>query len=518
VGSPSTAYEPRRAADSVIYQVVRDHYETFAAQAASRRDGQALPRFIDEEFRAFLRCGWLAGGFARFRCEGCRLERLVPFSCKARAICPSCGGRRMAERAAHLVDHVFPAVAVRQWVLTVPHRLRYMVAWDHDLCRAVVGVFVRAVLGWLRRRAQVEQGIAGGRSGAVAIIQRFGSALNVNVHTHALVLDGVFADDGSGRLVFHAAPPPDAEALDTLLATIARRIERLLIRRDVWTDHADVDASDPWAEEAPVLAGLAAASVQGRLALWPRAGREVRRCGNLPDEPPLPLVRGPCHAADGGFDLDAGVVVPARDRAHLERVCRYALRPPVAHDRIRLTSEGDVLLELRRRWRDGTTHLRFHPLELLERLASLTPRPRINLVLYYGVLAAHAAWRPRLPSPGQSGCVAAQSAAALPVHDTATGDAVGAAPLTVPLVDAAMRPGSNRLWAQLMQRTFGFDVLQCPRCGARLRLLAVIDAGAVAGRILGHLGLPTDVPPARPARAPPVTKGTRSVALDLDAP
>jgi hypothetical protein len=74
------------------------------------------------------------------------------------------------------------------------------------------------------------------------------------------------------------------------------------------------------------------------------------------------MVRGPCHAVQGGFDLDAGVVVPARDRAHLERVCRYALRPAIAHDRIRLTSEGDVLLELRHRWRDGTTHLRFHPL------------------------------------------------------------------------------------------------------------------------------------------------------------
>jgi hypothetical protein len=198
------------------------------------------------------------------------------------------------------------------------------------------------------------------------------------------MLDGVFAEDATGTLVFHPAPPPTSEALDALLATIARHIERL-IRRGVWTEHAEPAADDPWAEEAPVLTGLAAASVQGQLALGPRAGGEVRRCGNLPDEPPLPVVRGPCHTAHGGFDLDAGVVVPARDRSHLERVCRYALRPPIAHDRIRLTSEGDVLLELRHRWRDGTTHLRFHPLELLERLASLTPRPRINLVLYYGV-------------------------------------------------------------------------------------------------------------------------------------
>jgi len=56
----------------------------------------------------------------------------------------------MAERAAHLVDHVFPDVPVRQSVLSLPYRLRYRLAWDHDLCRAVVAVFMRAVLGWLR--------------------------------------------------------------------------------------------------------------------------------------------------------------------------------------------------------------------------------------------------------------------------------------------------------------------------------------------------------------------------------
>jgi hypothetical protein len=505
VGRPSTTYEARRAADSVVYQVVRDHYESFVAQTASFRDSEGLPKFIDEEFRGFLRCGWLAGGFARFRCEGCRLDRLVPFSCKGRAVCPSCGGRRMAERATHLVDHVFPAVPVRHWVLTVPPRLRYMVAWDHAVCRAVVGVFMRAVLGWLRRRAQVEQGIAGGRSGAVAMIQRFGAALNVNVHTHALVLDGVFAEDASGTLVFHPAPPPEGEALDALLATMARRIERLLRRRDVWTDHAEPGTGDPWTEEAPVLAGLAAASVQGRLALGTRAGGEVRRCGNLPDEPPLPMVRGPCHAARGGFDLDAGVVVPAGEVAHLERVCRYALRPPIAHDRIRLTSEGDVLLELRHRWRDGTTHLRFHPVELLERLASLTPRPRINLVLYYGVLAAHAAWRSRLPRPGQL-AGNARSSPPTSVRETPADAASGTAPATSPPDDAAERSGANRLWARLMQRTFGFDVLQCPRCGGRLRLIAVIDEGAIARRILAHLGVPAKVPPARPPRPPPMAR------------
>ena len=100
----------------------------------------------------------------------------------------------MTERAAHRVDHVFP-------VLSLPYRLRYRLAWDHDLCRAVVAVYLRAVLGWLRRRARLDD-VADGRGGAVAVLQRFGGALNLNVHIHALVLDGVFAKDGAGALVF----------------------------------------------------------------------------------------------------------------------------------------------------------------------------------------------------------------------------------------------------------------------------------------------------------------------------
>src|SRR5215831_8818091 len=94
-----------------------------------------------QEFREFLKCGVLAHGFTRLRCTDCMFERLVPFSCKRRGFCPSCGGRRMAEHAAVLVDEVLPRVPVRQWVLTLPYRLRYRLAWDHPLCRAVLGVF-----------------------------------------------------------------------------------------------------------------------------------------------------------------------------------------------------------------------------------------------------------------------------------------------------------------------------------------------------------------------------------------
>ena len=92
----------------MLYAVVRDHLETFLAHAVQQRDGVGMPRFIEREFREFLLCGQLAAGFARLRCGACGTDRLLPLSCKRRTACASCGGRRMAERAAHLVDHVFP--------------------------------------------------------------------------------------------------------------------------------------------------------------------------------------------------------------------------------------------------------------------------------------------------------------------------------------------------------------------------------------------------------------------------
>ncbi len=347
------------------------------------------------------------------------------------------------ESPAHLVDHVFPDVPVRQWVLSLPYRLRYQLAWNHDLCREVTAVTMRAIMKFLRDQAR-EAGIADPRGGAVVIVQRFGGSVNLNLHFHILALDGVFVSDGSGVRFRPLASLVSLDVAD-VLATIARGVRRLLSRRGVGDDAGATDAAlDPWADTAPVLAGVAAASVQGRVALGPRAGQTLRRRGDPPEQTAAWALR-PCHARQEGFDLQATVRIPAGHRDTLERICQYALRPPVATDRLRLTPDGQVLLELKRRWSDGTTHLVFDPLELLERLAAITPRPRINLVLYYGVLGARSAWRSQIvPTPAKDATS----------HTAARSSRPSASP-----------------WAVLMRRSFGFDVLACPLCGGRLRLL-----------------------------------------------
>ena len=96
-----------------------------------------VPGYVEDELRGYLECGLLCFGFARARCTGCGQGFVVAFSCKGRGVCPSCNGRHMAQTAAHLVDHVIPPVPVRQWVISVPKRLRGMLA---DRPRAVAAL------------------------------------------------------------------------------------------------------------------------------------------------------------------------------------------------------------------------------------------------------------------------------------------------------------------------------------------------------------------------------------------
>jgi len=126
---PGSVYRPRRPTQTPLYQVVQHHVETFLARSSeSDPTGYGLPESalphamhalrggpgVERDFRGYLECGILAHGFARARCEDCGHERLIPFSCKGRGICPSCNARHMREVAAHLTDHVLPHVPTRR--------------------------------------------------------------------------------------------------------------------------------------------------------------------------------------------------------------------------------------------------------------------------------------------------------------------------------------------------------------------------------------------------------------------
>ena len=512
-GRARSTYVRRRSEDTVLHHVVREHLETFLAEARVRGGGEGLPRFVERELREFLTCGVLARGFARFRCADCQHEILVAFSCKGRGFCPSCCGRRMAELAAHLVDGVLGGLPVRQWVLTLPYRLRYALAWDHRLCRAVLRVFIRALLGFERRRAE-RRGIRGGAGGAVTAIQRFGSALNVNLHFHTLVAQGVFIDDADGTRRFVALPAPTDLEVVRLLATVRRRIVRLVARHgiDLEDPSGEAQASDERLFDCPVYAEIQGAAVVGRVATGPRAGAPVQRLGRDRYAAEISST-GPLHAHLDGFDLHAAVAVPAGDRARLEHLCRYVLRPPIAQERLELGPDGAVVLRLRRPWSDGTRAIRFEPSEFLEKLAAMIPKLRINLLVYHGIFAPHARGRNdavRRAHEGAGHAAAAPASRSEAASDTA-GAARAVAPVPQPVAGIAATPRSPPpsagyvrpkyyAWAALLERTFAVDVLACPDCGGRLRFVATIEDRAVIEKILRHLELPIDPPVPAPAR------------------
>jgi hypothetical protein len=436
----------------------------------------------------------------------------------------------MADTAAHLVDRVLPEVPVRQWVLSLPFALRYRLAYDAPLVRDVLAIFVQCVFTSLRRRARKQWAALRGHGGAVTFVQRFGDALNLNVHFHSLVLDGVYARSENGALRFHPLPPPDDAEVERVARQVARRLSRLLERRGLG---ADTPESDSLATQEPLLASLYAASVTSRVATGSRSGQRVLRMGDRIDADDLPVLQGERCASVGGVSVHANVAVPTHDRRRLERLCRYGARPPVATERLSRLEDGRLLYRLKHRWRDGTTHVVFTPSELVEKLAALVPPPRFHLVRYHGVLGPCASERDRIVPAGQ-GARRAQSAPS-PAFDTTPdrvdGDPMGAAssetpgaasidmlgsmrerellatppPLPHTHASAAPLPDAARArrlaWAELMKRVFAIDVLECPRCRGPMRILAAIHPPDTTSAILACLGLPVRAPPLAPARS-----------------
>ncbi len=346
-------YRPRNPEESLLYRTIAAHLETFLARQQER--GREVPQFIEREMRAYLSCGVLACGFLRLKCESCGKERLLPLSCKGRSVCPSCCGRRMADTAAHLVDRVFPHVPARQWVLSLPFALRYRLAYDAEMVTAVLGVFIRALFGLYRRMAR-DYGIDQSQCGAVTFVQRFGSAANLHLHFHVICMDGVYAPGLDGKPEFFALRPPENGEVRELAQLLAKRIPALLTRRGAGTLPPDEGESDRLARDQPWLSEVYAASVSGRIATGPEAGRRVAVGGDCVDPEGIDSSASPRCAAVAGFSLHGNVAIAARDRLRLED-----LQPdynPVGADRMALNDDNACGASVVWRKRSGAAELR----------------------------------------------------------------------------------------------------------------------------------------------------------------
>lgn len=494
------SYARRRPELGTLHQVVRENLLTLYA-AAEQGFESPLPAFVRHELEGYVACGLLARGFAVFECPDCPERKVVAFSCGGRGFCPSCLGRRMASGAANLVDHVIPDVPLRQFVLTLPHELRARLAYDRELLGGVGRIFVDTVLSWYRRRLAV-QGVTDGQSGAVTAVQRVQADLRLNPHFHSALLDGVFAASDDGTLDFHPLPSLSSSEVADLLQVIRIRIVGWLARRGVIEDRVQLGVvDDPFAEREPALAALARASVSGLAPAGPERRKRppIALCG----QPGVEVV-APLSVTELGFSLHAATVVGAGDVAGREALCKYMLRPPIAQERLQLLDDGLVRIALRRPFRDGTVAIDIDPLSLLCRLCASVPPPKMHSLRFAGVLASAHKWRPRVVPPR-------------PDEDEHEADGAHTH-------RKSERPATHRChywsWARLLKRSLGIDVETCDKCGARMKLRALILRAASIERFLRHIGEPTESPPLSPARGPPFfkTHAVRRKLGELEAP
>ena len=354
----------------------------------------------------------------------------------------------MVESAAHLVDHVPPEQPIRQWVLTFPYPLRFLFAARPQVLSQVLGVVYRAISTCLIKKTGFSVA-SGAKTGAVTLIQRFGSALNLNIHFHMLFLDGV-CDFKGRRPTFHRVPRPTRAELAKLLHTIGQRVARLLERlgllvRDADSDHLDFEPGEAFDR-------LVGAAIHYRIAIGPNADGKALTLRTVPVQPePFPstlLARRP------GFSLHAATVREAARRDKLEKLCRHIARPAIANERLSTNDRGQVIYRFKQPFRDGSTHVVLEPLDFIARLAALVPRPRLDLTRFHGVFAPNCKHRESV------------------------------VPKRKPRHEKPDKPLAPMTRMRCLKRVFAIDIETCPKCGGTLRVIARIENPDVIAAIL----------------------------------
>jgi len=398
-------YRPRKPQESVLSRVVRENLLTFLEQGIDNSaDGEGYPNYVDNELRRVIACGSAELGFARVRCPDCGFERLLPFSCKCRGACSSCAGRRMSEEAAYLVDMVLPRSRYRQWTFTFPWRIRRLMARDYKVITDILNLVIRALYAYQRRMAR-KAGHRNSKCASVTFVQRFGGALNLNVHFHVLAPDAVFipGDTEEDELQRVSLAVPEDEDILGILDKVVRRVSALVEKR------FGLDEDLGFEPETDVLDG----AIDEAMRNVPRLPWNDED-GGTSDAPPDAPPDGPDDASDGsnscrtgkrsmrleGFSLHANTAVAEDNRSGLEKICSYGMRPPLSQERLSLEADGRVRLDLKRPWptADGATALIFEPVEFIRRLAAIIPPPFAHTIRYHGLFAPRARDRDLLPA------------------------------------------------------------------------------------------------------------------------
>jgi diadenosine tetraphosphate (Ap4A) HIT family hydrolase len=438
-------YEPRRARESPLYRLVIDELETWLAGLRAEPKLRPQP-CAEDSLRAFLECGVHRFGVVRHRCNKCGESLFVALSCKRRLACPSCDGKRSALGSAKALDELLPEVPHRQWVLVIPKRLRYFVHRDKRLPGELSRILAMQLNHFYERKA-----VKGAVPAQFHVVQRFGSKVNlhVHVHVHAVVSDGAFTLV-DGVLKFHPAPEPSFEEM----AALSRLIRRKVLLR-------------------------------------------MRQMRAVPEEVMEELMARPL----GGFSLNGSVRIEAEDRAGLERLLGYVLRPAISVRRLVYRPEEGLVRYWPKKGHDGILDVvDFKPAEFMARYARLIPPARVHLVRHHGALG------PRSPL---------RKAVTRAAQEKANFQLIRNGVALVGLRGAAASMGRSmrkkvtaavRGWASCLGRIFEVNPIKC-RCGGTMVAIATIRDDAELERVLRHEGLEVDFPRTKPSRSPPSVYG-----------
>jgi|TARA_B110000503_G_scaffold110558_1_gene165447 hypothetical protein len=364
----------------------------------------------------------------------------------------------MADSAAHLVDEILPKRPIRQWVLSVPFPLRYLFATNPQVMSRVLTIVHRVISTFLIKRSG-RKVKSGAQSGAVTLIQRFGSALNLNLHFHMLYLNGVYDNKG----YFWPVKPPTPGDLDGVTHKIAKRVSRYLERAGYLYRDAETEYLDLLPEEGDAMHRIIGASITYRLAFGTNAGKKALTLQAVPTND-YRAKSSELVSKQAGFSLHAGVACKSNQRKKLERLCRYITRPAIAEQRLSLASNGNVIVSLKTPYDDGTSHVVLSPMEFMGRLAALVPKPRVNLTRFHGVFSPRSRLRVYVV-PGK------------PEDESKENS------------QSAMDKAYAMTWAQRLKRVFAIEIEKCDKCGGRVKIIASIEDPAVIEKILKHVGL-----------------------------
>ena len=263
---------------------------------------------------------------------------------------------------------------------------------------------------------------------------------------------------------------------------MTNRLSPLVGRNKTDGDIVTNPTIDEMFRDYDALSMATCSSIAGKIAFGPNAGKYVTRIGSgfgYGEE--IPLIKGKRCASVNGFSLHANTAINTLQRERLSQLIEYIARGPLSNERLKIREDGKVVLQLKSKWADGTSHLLFTPGEFIEKLAALIPPPRSHLVRWAGVLAPNSPYRKEIT-------LKPEAKKGFDFDEDGKGGG------------GCGKRRKNYNWSKMLARVFKIDVLKCDGCGGKLRpVCAIIDSDSIR-RYLKHMNIDYDPPPRGPPR------------------